>query len=267
MKTKVSIFTACLSALLMSSCNPFHMIRGDGNLVTQTLTLDDYDIIMIGGGHSIKVTYVQAEDAPSLTVTTDQNIMEKYIFRVKDSKLQIKPKEEYKHANFLPTQFTVATHSKGLKKADLAGSVTFDLDSPFTGDELEINLAGSGTINLNDLVTIHELDVDLAGSSTFNAYKLTGKEFDGDVAGSGKINLGGSMTKATFDIAGSGTVRAFDLQTEDMKCNIAGSGDIEISVSNSITADVAGSGRIKYKGNPQTIQKKIAGSGSIKKMD
>jgi hypothetical protein len=265
MKTKVSIFIACLLPLLMSSCNPFHMIRGDGTLVTQTLTLDDYDVIE--ANRLIKVTYVQLEDAPTLTVTTDQNIMEKYIFRVKDSKLQIKPKEEYKHANFFPTQFTVATHSKGLRKVDLAGSVTFDLDSPFTGDDLEINLAGSGTINLNDQVTIHELDVDLAGSSTFNAFNLNGKDFDGDVAGSGKINLGGSMEKATFDIAGSGTVRAFDLQVEDMKCNIAGSGDIEISVSNSISADVAGSGRIKYKGDPQTIRKEVAGSGSIRKMD
>jgi hypothetical protein len=241
------------------------MIRGDGNLVTQTLTLDDYDVIE--ASHLMKATYIQSEETPTLTVTTDQNILEKYIFRVAGDKLQIKPKDEYRHANFFPTQFTVSTHSKGLRKVDLAGSVTFDLDSPFTGDELEINLAGSGTISLNDQVTLNELDVDLAGSSTFNAFKLNGKEFDGDVAGSGKINLGGAMTKASFDIAGSGTVRAFDLQVDDMRCNIAGSGDIEISVSNSISADVAGSGRIKYKGNPQAIQKKIAGSGSIKKMD
>jgi hypothetical protein len=249
----------------MNSCNPFLLIRGDGNLVTQELTLDDYD--KIEASHSIKVTYVQSEEAPTLTVTTDQNIMEKYIFRVKNSKLQIKPKEEYEHAHFHPTQFTVTTHSKGLRKVDLAGSVTFDLDGPFTGDKLGIDLAGSGTINLNDQVTVNELDVDLAGSATINAYKLNGKEFDGDVAGSGKINLGGVISKATFEIAGSGTVRAFDLQTEDMSCSIAGSGDIEISVSHSISASVAGSGRIKYKRDPQTIRKDIAGSGSIKKMD
>ncbi|MDR1203837.1 MAG: DUF2807 domain-containing protein [Tannerellaceae bacterium] len=265
MKTNASIFIACLLPLVMNSCNPFHMIRGDGNLVTQELTLDDYDVIQ--AAHTMKITYAQSEETPVLTVTTDQNIMEKYILRVKGTKLQIKPKDEYKHAHFFPTQFTVTTHSKGLRKVDLAGSVTFDLDSPFTGNDLEINLAGSGTINLNDQVTIHDLEVDMAGSTTLNAYKLNGKGFDGDVAGSGKINLGGIMTKATFDIAGSGTVRAFDLQVEEMKCSIAGSGDIEISVSNSISADVAGSGRIKYKGDPQTIRKEIAGSGSIKKVD
>ncbi|MDR3142340.1 MAG: DUF2807 domain-containing protein [Tannerellaceae bacterium] len=265
MKTNASILLACLLSMIMNGCNPFLLIRGDGNLVTQELTLDDYDAIE--ASHSIKVTYVQSEDLPALTVTTDRNIMEKYIFRAKGSKLQIKPKDEYKNAHFRPTQFTVSAHSKGLKKVDLAGSVTFDLDSPLTGNDLEINLAGSGTINLNDRVTVDELDVDLAGSATLNAYKLNGKDFDGNIAGSGKINLGGTMTKATFEIAGSGTVRAFDLQVEDMKCNIAGSGDIEISVSHSISADVAGSGRIKYKGDPQTIRKEIAGLGSIKKMD
>ncbi|MDR1403179.1 MAG: DUF2807 domain-containing protein [Tannerellaceae bacterium] len=266
MKTNVLILIACL-LLIMNSCNPFHtIIRGDGNLVTRTLTLDDYDVIE--ASHSMKITYVQSEDIPALTVTTDQNIMEKYIFQVNGTKLEIKPKDEYRRTtNFLPTQFTVTTHSKGLKKADLAGSITFDLDSLFTGNDLEINLAGSGTINLNDQVTVHDLKAGLAGSATFNAYRLKGNDFDGNIAGSGKLNLGGIMTKATFEIAGSGIVRAFDLQVEDLACNIAGSGDVEISVSNSISADIAGSGRIKHKGDPQIIRKEIAGSGSIKKMD
>lgn len=265
MKTKLSILLVCLLTLTLNSCNPFQMVRGDGNLVTQELTLDDYD--MIEASHSVHIIYVQSEDTPALTVTTDQNIMEKYDFLVKGTKLQIKPKDEYKRANFFPTQFTVSTNSKGLRKVDLAGNVTFDIDSLFTGEVLNINLAGSGTINMNEQININKLDVGLAGSATINAYHLNGKDFDGDIAGSGKINLGGSMTKASFEIAGSGTIRAFDLQVEDMECEIAGSGDIEISVSNSISAEVAGSGRIKYKGDPQIIKKEIAGSGSIKKMD
>ncbi len=84
---------------------------------------------------------------------------------------------------------------------------------------------------------------------------------------SGKLNLGGIIQKAYFDIAGSGTIRAFDLHVEDMKCKIAGSGDIDITANNSIDASIAGSGRIKYKGDAKDIKKSVAGSGSIKQVD
>jgi hypothetical protein len=81
------------------------------------------------------------------------------------------------------------------------------------------------------------------------------------------MNLGGRIASASFEIAGSGTVHAFDLQTENVKCNIAGSGNLEISANSSIRADIAGSGKVKYRGNPSQIDMDAAGSGSIRKVD
>ncbi|MDH6304897.1 hypothetical protein M2459_001634 [Parabacteroides sp. PF5-5] len=265
MNTKFFITLACSLVLFMNSCNPFQMIIGDGNLTTQEINIEDYNVIE--AAQTMTINYTQSEDAPMFTVTTDQNILEMYDIRTSGNKLFIKPKDEFRRANFRPTEFTVTTRSKGLKKAEVAGSVHFNVDNTFTGDNLELDLAGSGTINLRDSVFVDILDVDLAGSATLNATYMNGRKFDGDIAGSGKLNMGGIMTEASLDIAGSGTVRAFDLQVEDLKCDIAGSGDIEISVSNSISADIAGSGRIKYKGNPQTVRKSVAGSGSIKQVD
>jgi len=241
------------------------MVRGDGNLITQEIPISDYD--KIEASNSMKINYVQSTDAPGLTITTDQNIFEKYYFIVKDNTLEIKPKREFRHARFLPTEFTVTTNSSTLKKAELAGSIDLNTNSPIHTDKLTVKLAGSGNINLNEQVKTDKLNVEIAGSTTVNAFSLEGKEFDGEIAGSGKINLGGIMQKASFEIAGSGTVRAFDLQVEDLTCDIAGSGDIEVSVSNRIKAGIAGSGTIKYKGNPATIDKDVAGSGTIKKVD
>ena len=67
--------------------------------------------------------------------------------------------------------------------------------------------------------------------------------------------------------AGSGTVRAFDCNMDELECKIAGSGDIEASVVNKIKAEIAGSGSVKYKGDPQDIQKKVMGSGKIEKVE
>lgn len=66
----------------------------------------------------------------------------------------------------------------------------------------------------------------------------------------------GTVGTAEFSIAGSGTVRAFDCTMDELECKIAGSGDIEASVVNKIKAEIAGSGSVKYKGDPQDIQKR-----------
>ncbi|MDR1938822.1 MAG: DUF2807 domain-containing protein [Tannerellaceae bacterium] len=266
---KPKAFTICgvLSVLLfLNSCSPFLLIQGDGDLVTQEINIDDYTGIKASNS-SIDIMYVQSDEAPTLTVTTDRNILEKYDIRVREGKLRIEPEDKYEHALFKPTKFIVTTNSTSLRKIDVSGSINFTVDRPLRTDDLEIDLAGSGRVNLNDSVIVDKLDIDIAGSGTLNAFAVEGNSFDGDIAGAGRLNLGGQMTRASFDIAGSGTIRAFDFQVEEMKCDIAGSGNIEISVSHSINAQIAGSGRIKYKGNPSHIKKDVAGSGSIKKMD
>lgn len=57
------------------------------------------------------------------------------------------------------------------------------------------------------------------------------------------------------------------LQAEEFEAGLAGSGDIEASVVNKIKAEIAGSGSVKYKGDPQDIQKKVMGSGKIEKVE
>jgi hypothetical protein len=268
MKTKVCITCSALSALLLlsNSCYSFHEIRGSGDLVTEQISIGDYTEIKASNS-AIDITYTQSDEAAGLRIVTDRNIFEKYNIRVEKGKLRIQPDEKYKNAHFKPTSFVVTTNSTRLRKVDFAGGSTFTTNSPLRTDVLDIDLAGSGKVNLNDTVSADKLGIDIAGSGTLNASAIEAHSFDADIAGSGKLNLGGHVTKASFDIAGSGTIRAFDLQVEDMECDIAGSGNIEITVNNSIDAEVAGSGRIRYKGDPPRIKSHMAGSGSIRKAD
>ncbi|MDR0429377.1 MAG: DUF2807 domain-containing protein [Tannerellaceae bacterium] len=266
MKTNVlCALIAGLALITATGCKPFKVVRGDGNVVTREISIGDYNKIEVS--HSLKLIYSQSEESPALKVTVDENILEIYDIKVSGGKLQIKPKKEFEWAYFKPTEFTIVAQSKELSSVELAGSTDFELNGLFTSEKLKIDLAGSGTININDSAFINHFDIDMAGSSTLNALQLNGRKFNGDIAGSGKLNLGGVMENAVFDIAGSGTVHAFDLQVDGMTCDIAGSGNVEISVNNSINVSVAGSGRVKYRGNPQNIKKDIAGLGSVVKVD
>lgn len=267
MKTKLSFLGLALLLLFLNGCIPSRIINGNGELVTEIISITDYDKIQTAG--SVKVNYTQSEEAPFFEVTTDSNIFEKFEFIVSDDGiLRIRPKQEFRRGyNFRPTQFTVTTNSTQLHKAELAGSSQFHANSTLTTDDLKINIAGSGTIHLHESVTAKEIYTDIAGSGTFIGEALYINRLKGEVAGSGTIILAGNAEKATFNIAGSGEVRGYDFTVDEMKCEIAGSGDIEMTVNQKIDASIAGSGRIKYKGDATDINRSVAGSGSIKKVD
>ncbi|MDR1357400.1 MAG: DUF2807 domain-containing protein [Tannerellaceae bacterium] len=278
MKTKSFVVSGALGAtLLLNGCIPFHVIRGDGDLVTEEINVGDYSEIEASLSSNMEINYTQSSEATALTVFTDRNILEKYDIRVEGNKLKIMPKEEYMNnvrfkvseynAMFFPTKFIVTTGSTGLRRIDTAGSVDFTVDGALRTDELKITAAGNAKINLRDTVTAGDIRVSVAGSSVLNAPALEAHSFDGDIAGSGRMNMGGHIKAVSFEIAGSGKIRAFDLQTEDVDVDIAGAGNIEISVSNSIRAEIAGAGSIRYKGDPPHIRKDVVGSGSIKKAD
>lgn len=267
MKTKITSGILLSLFFLLNSCLPGQIIRGDGNIVTNNIPIGEYTKIKTSG--TIHFNYSQSDEMPFLQVTTDQNIYDIYEFFVEDNNtLVIRPKKEYRRNTFIrPTEFTVNSNSRELVKAEIAGSSTFDANSPLRGDQIHFNLAGSGKLNLNERVEAHKLSTEIAGSATVNAKQVYTQEFRGNIAGSGTLNLAGETGKAMFEVAGSGDVRAYDFRIEDMKCEIAGSGDIEAYVNQSIDVSVAGSGRIKYKGNPSNITKSIAGAGSVKQVN
>lgn len=89
-------------------------------------------------------------------------------------------------------------------------------------------------------------------------------------AGSTHVNINSPLQAEEFEagLAGSGIIQFHDTASfTNLKIEIAGSGDIEASVVNKIKAEIAGSGSVKYKGDPQDIQKKVMGSGKIEKVE
>ena len=264
---KISLLFLICGLFLVSSCIPTQTIKGDGNITTENIPVSEYDCLELEGGGMV-VNYTQSEAPEGLEIKTDRNIFEKYEFNVENHKLKIRPKKEFrKHTNFRPTEFMVTANSRNLKKLAAAGSTHVNINSPLQAEEFEAGLAGSGIIQFHDTASFTNLKIEIAGSGDFVGHKVYCEELNGDMAGSNTIVLGGTVGTAEFSIAGSGTVRAFDCNMDELECKIAGSGDIEASVVNKIKAEIAGSGSVKYKGDPQDIQKKVMGSGKIEKVE
>ena len=106
----------------------------------------------------------------------------------------------------------------------------------------EAIISGSGTVNISGL------DSDLVRFS---------------IPGSGDIVTQGKANTVNASIAGSGTIVCGDLQAKTAEARIGGSGDITVFATESLTANISGSGTVVYRGNPAQVDRSVTGSGNI----
>lgn len=101
------------------------------------------------------------------------------------------------------------------------------------------------------------------GSANMVLEGLDQAELRIDISGSGDVTASGRGERLDFDIAGSGRGRFGALDAADVDIDVAGSGDAEVAPRARLSVDIAGSGTVRLKTEPQTIDTSIAGSGRI----
>ncbi|HRG58172.1 MAG TPA: DUF2807 domain-containing protein [Bacteroidia bacterium] len=136
---------------------------------------------------------------------------------------------------------TVYINFTQLNAIAVLGSATVGTSKPMQANNLKLNLTGSGDLRVN----------------------VVAANVEASVAGSGDIYVEGTTTNLQGAVAGSGDLMAANLKAENVKIEVAGSGDAAVNVTNTLDASVAGSGDVRYVGNPATRNVNIVGSGSI----
>jgi hypothetical protein len=106
--------------------------------------------------------------------------------------------------------------------------------------------------------------VDIKGSGDVVLDHVTRENLTLVINGSGDIKASGTATNLTATINGSGDIRAEMLKVENAKAIINGNGDIHLHVTNQLSAEVRGSGDIRYAGSPEIKRSVVRGSGSIR---
>ncbi|HRH84001.1 MAG TPA: DUF2807 domain-containing protein [Bacteroidia bacterium] len=127
----------------------------------------------------------------------------------------------------------------------------------------KINISGSGSLSAEDTMELHDLNIDISGSGKVKMNYVKAKNIEANMRGSGKIILGGSAQSLNANLAGSGKIITHKLNVDRAEVNVSGSGTASVWVSDSLTANIAGSGNLYYVSSPRTINQAIAGSGKI----
>lgn len=213
-------------------------IKGNGKVVTETKTTGDYDAIKVAG--SFDVNLVAGKEG-KIILKGEENLLSVIKVEVEDNTLKI----------YVDKTFNIQSTSK------------IEITVPFEKISA-VSLSGSGNLKTKDQIKSETFAAKLAGSGNVNL-NVDSNDFELSLSGSGDAILKGSADKFTSKLAGSGNVNASDLKSKTVDANVSGSGNSIVNCEGSLTARVAGSGNIKYFGNPEKRDVKVSGSGNIKK--
>ena len=245
MKRLTSLFVLCFVAFpLFHSCimGPWNVVKGNHQIVNKTIAIDDYDEITLSVPADVVYRQI-SQDEPFLQVTVDENILPFVDISVRGKRLTIKSED---NVNLHPSRFVIYTNSRSLGK---------------------VSVIGSGDVSLEKAVNARDMKISVTGSGDLKTDSLYCENIDVSITGSGDVNLKGAATNAKYSITGSGDIQAYDYLVEKLDCQISGSGDIQAYVVANLIARISGSGNIRYKGNPESVDTKVTGSGDIRRVN
>ncbi len=193
MKNKFSIITLSLLFLLAAGCD-WRGVRGNGNLKTEQRPVTDFTRIDAGGFYDIQ----WRPGAPSLSVTTDENLLSNIETKVNGNVLEIDI-----HGQISPTHgVKIVLTSPSLGGADLSGAVKLEATG-LSGERFTLETSGATKVTLAGQST--RLVASLTGASKLDADMLQTEEVEVAVTGAGKADV--TATKSVrAAITGAGRV-------------------------------------------------------------
>lgn len=224
--------TLVLLLFLLSACN---VVRGSGNVVTESRTVSNFNMVSLSGPVELIVNQGEGE---SLEIEAEDNIIAVIETEVRGDTLEVDIKE---NTTINPTEpvrlFLTMRDIHGL---EISGSGNISVDSMVT-DRLSLGINGSGDIKIGSLST-ESLTVDINGS--------------------GNLELSGQATSQVVGISGSGKYQTGDLESEVVDVVVNGAGEVTVWATDELNSQISGSGTINYYGSP-TVSQDISGSGEI----
>ena len=103
------------------------------------------------------------------------------------------------------------------------------------------------------------------GAGNIELTGLNGGEQVVRVAGAHNIEASGELDKLTIELEGAGNIDYGRVAAKNADVTVSGAGHVLVQVSDVLSATMNGVGAIHYEGNPQRVESKLHGIGSISK--
>jgi hypothetical protein len=125
-----------------------------------------------------------------------------------------------------------------------------------------IESMGSGSIRVGPL-SVDSLSMELRGSEMAELRRLQANSLDVRLRGAGQLQVaGGRVDAQRVSLEGAGDYVALGLASRRAEVSILGAGRVGVSASERLVAKIAGSGDLRYRGDPQ-VSSEILGAGRV----
>lgn len=190
-------------------------VKGNGEITTEQRPVTDFSELHSDGSFDIE----WRTGAPSLTITTDQNLMKYVQAEVHGDYLRLHLRERV-----LPTHgLKVAVSSSQRTGCKLTGASQM-LAHDLTGESFAVKTTGAADVKLDG--TVNQLLADMTGASELSARKL--------------------LTK-TAEVSTTGAASADVSVSDALRVTITGAGDVTYHGNPTVQKRVTGAGDIRRK--------------------
>lgn len=216
----------CVAAIpaifLTAGCDGPHVsfgpaIRGDGNIVRETRTMDEFDKMEVSG--AIHASFEVGKEF-QVVVETDENLLPFIATTVDDGKLRI---HWDRHGSVQPTKaVSIRVTAPRLEGVSVSGASTADCRA-LAEDSLEVRASGASKVRLEG--SAKTLDVDASGASRLDGSKfvaghvkidvsgassvkvVASESIEGEASGASSVRYGGSASRIEVDTSGASSVK------------------------------------------------------------
>jgi len=233
-------------------------VTGDGNIITDSSRWrNTFNIKEIELSENFQLEIYKSEKI-GFHIETDSNLIAYIKTDFIRNKLTIRRQSDH---NLKPSKHIILRlFTNNLSQIEVWNRGIVFCDT-LESNNLTINIYGKssfkGTYIISEnlfLKTEDGANVEIKGEYTFLDYNQKG---------SGESFLQGNVDILKMTQEGSGKIEALDLTATGANVTLRHSGLIYCNVSNYLSVDLKGNGRVYYKGNPELVDILIEGEGIV----
>jgi hypothetical protein len=105
--------------------------------------------------------------------------------------------------------------------------------------------------------------LELSGATSAHVDGVSSQDFSLELSGASSATVAGTAGTFTSTASGASRIRCFELATHKASVSLSGASSAELDVSDSLSVNASGASNVKYKGNPDRVERKISGASTI----
>lgn len=279
-------------ALLVLSLLAFFsisMMAQSSKVIKEKMNLSGFSAISISGGWSAVITEgddflvtieAHEESMENLRVEVRNEIL--YVYN-EDRKFRFSDMFRLRRNNIRKVYITLPE----LQKITASGGSDIFPQTSFSTDNMEVVLSGGSDLKSLSLdcqslyckmsggsdASIHlvngeneNVKITTSGGSDVSLSGLSATLLEINASGGSDLKLEGATTNLQLNSSGGSDVYAFKLKTKNCTATLSGGSDADLYVTDALNVSISGSGDVRCKGNPSSVEKTMSRGSSLRMM-